>query len=217
MNELLSSAREFMKREKVDFLLVNSTNEFLVEYNDLKENARYKLTGFSGSTGDALLGFDRLYLFVDGRYHIQADLEVNPEIVAVVKLLAGQSQLTEMAKQIPANAVVGVCSKKNSQARVEAMEKHFKVKLLQEDGIETSAPDFGVIEDISEDLCGLSSDEKISKIQKLCKFMKVFFLPIQRMFRIFITSVIFQGAILQKLQGKLLYQNTRTRFLQAKK
>ena len=166
MNELLSSAREFMKRDKVDFLLVNSTNEFLVEYNDLKENARYKLTGFSGSTGDALLGFDRLYLFVDGRYHIQADLEVNPEIVAVVKLLAGQSQLTEMAKQIPANAVVGVCSKKNSQARVEAMEKHFKVKLLQEDGIETSAPDFGVIEDISEDLCGLSSDEKISKIQK---------------------------------------------------
>lgn len=57
MNELLSSAREFMKREKVDFLLVNSTNEFLVEYNDLKENARYKLTGFSGSTGDALSGF----------------------------------------------------------------------------------------------------------------------------------------------------------------
>lgn len=166
MNEILSSAREFMKREKVDFLLVNSTNEFLVEYNDLKENARYKLTGFSGSTGDALLGFDRLYLFVDGRYHIQADLEVNPEIVTVVKLLTGQSQLTEMAKQIPANAVVGVCSKKNSRARVEAMEKHFKVKLLQEDGIETSAPDLGVIEDISEDLCGHSSDEKISKIQK---------------------------------------------------
>ena len=130
MNDILLSAREFMKREKVDFLLVNSTNEFLVEYNDLQENARYKLTGFSGSTGDALLGFNKLYLFVDGRYHIQADLEVNPEIVTVVKLLAGQSQLTEIAKLIPENAVVGVCSKKNSKSRVEAMEKHFKLQRL---------------------------------------------------------------------------------------
>lgn len=158
--------REFMKEQKINFLLVNSTNKYLEEYTPLEENSRYLLTDFSGSTGDVLVTQDTVYLFVDGRYHIQADLEVNPEIVAVVKLLAGQSQLTEMAKQIPANAVVGVCSKKNSQARVEAMEKHFKVKLLQEDGIETSAPDFGVIEDISEDLCGLSSEDKISKIQK---------------------------------------------------
>ncbi len=58
MNDIRLSAREFMKREKVDFLLVNSTNEFLVEYNDLQENARYKLTGFSGSAGDALLGLN---------------------------------------------------------------------------------------------------------------------------------------------------------------
>ena len=49
MNEIIEKAREFMKAEKVDFLLVNSTNEFLVEYNRLSENARYLLTGFSGS------------------------------------------------------------------------------------------------------------------------------------------------------------------------
>ena len=166
MNELLLSVREFMKSEKVDFMLVNSTNEFLVEYNDLNENARYKLTGYSGSTGDALLGFDKLYLFVDGRYHIQADMEVNHETVTVVKLVPGQSQLTEIAKRIPANSIVGVCSRKNSQARIEAMEKHFKVKLLSDDGIETSVPDFGKIENIDSEFCGLTSDEKISKIQK---------------------------------------------------
>lgn len=166
MTDLLSKAREFMKAEKVDFLLVNSTNEFLVEYNSLAENSRYKLTGFSGSTGDVLLGFDKLYLFVDGRYHIQADLEVNPQIVTVVKLLGGQSQLSEMAKRIPANALVGVCSKKNSQARVEMMEKHFKIKLLDFDGIETNPIDFGEVEDVDEKFCGESSEEKISKIQK---------------------------------------------------
>ncbi len=166
MLEVLSKAREFMKAEKVDYLLVNSTNEFLVEYNTLEENARYQLTGFSGSTGDALLGFDKLYLFVDGRYHIQADLEVNPEIVTVVKLVTGQSQLGEMAKRIPAGAVVGVCAKKNSQNRVEAMEKYFKVKLLDSDGIDVAEPDYGTVEDVDDSFCGQTSDEKISKIQK---------------------------------------------------
>ena len=166
MSEILSKAREFMKSEKIDFLLVNSTNEFLVEYNELNENARYLLTGFSGSTGDALLGFDKLYLFVDGRYHIQADLETNSEIVTVVKLAAGQSVLAEMSKRIPQNAVVGVCSKKNSQTRVEEMEKHFKIKLLADDGIETDSVNFGCIEDVDETVTGISSSEKIEKIQK---------------------------------------------------
>ena len=38
----------------INYLLVNSTNEYLVEYSALSENARYTLTGFSGSTGDAI-------------------------------------------------------------------------------------------------------------------------------------------------------------------
>ena len=53
----------------LDYLLVCCTNEFLVEYPALSENARYTLTGFSGSTGDALITKDNIYLFVDGRYH----------------------------------------------------------------------------------------------------------------------------------------------------
>lgn len=166
MIEVLSKAREFMKAEKIDFLLVNSTNEFLVEYNELSENARYLLTGFSGSTGNALLSYDKLYLFVDGRYHIQADYETDPDVVTVVKLLSGQTQTIEMAKLIPGNAVVGVNAKKNSQAQIETMEKLFKIKLLDFDGIETKAPDFGVIEDINETFTRLSSTDKISKIQK---------------------------------------------------
>lgn len=166
MCNVLNSAREYMKSQKVDFMLINSTNEFLVEYNALCENSRYLLTGFSGSTGDALLGFNKLFLFVDGRYHIQADLEVDHNIVTVVKLQAGQSVIGEISKIIPRNAVVGVCAKKNSQNSVEMMEKYFKVKLLNDDGIETSEPDFGEISDIDIALCGMSAEEKIFEIQK---------------------------------------------------
>ena len=166
MNEVLSKAREFMKSEKIDFLLVNSTNEFLVEYNELCANARYKLTNFSGSTGDALLGFDKLYLFVDGRYHIQADLETDSSVVEVVKITAGQKLLTEIAKRVSAGAVVGVNAKKNSQVRVEAMEKQFKIKLLNSDGIQTETEISENIEAVDESIAGLSKDEKISKLQR---------------------------------------------------
>ena len=83
----------------IDCLLVCCTNKYLTEYPELSENARYTLTGFSGSTGDALITKDEIYLFVDGRYHIQADLEAKPE-VSVVKLQIGQSQDEEIKKII---------------------------------------------------------------------------------------------------------------------
>lgn len=166
MCEVLSKAREFMKSEKLDFLLVNSTDEFLVEYCELSENARYLLTKFSGSTGDALLGFDKLYLFVDGRYHIQADLEVDAGEVTVVKLLTGQTLLNELAKRIPNGAIVGVNAKKNSQSRVENMEKIFKIKLLENDGIDTVSDMAQNYVEIDEKLVGISKEDKISRIRR---------------------------------------------------
>lgn len=116
--------REFMKEQGVNFLLVNSTNKYLEEYTPLEENSRYFLTDFSGSTGDVLVTFEDIYLFVDGRYHIQADLEVNHDIVSVVKLQTGQTFLEELIKKIPQGETLGIFAKKNSQTRVEYLEKN---------------------------------------------------------------------------------------------
>lgn len=63
---------KFLIENDFDYLLVNSTNEFLVEYNNLEDNSRYHLTGFSGSAGDVLTK-RRNISFVDGRYHKQAE------------------------------------------------------------------------------------------------------------------------------------------------
>ena len=88
-----------LKNLDIDCLLVNSTNEYLTEYSALKENARYTLTGFSGSTGDALITPRGIYLFVDGRYHTQADMEAKKGI-NVVKLRLGQKQDDEIASSL---------------------------------------------------------------------------------------------------------------------
>ena len=119
MSNVLSILREFMVEEKIDFLLVNSTNKFLVEYNSLAENSRYHLTGFTGSTGDALVSMKDVFLFVDGRYHIQADQEVDHSVTTVVKLQTGQSFLEEMLNKIPKDATLGIFSSKNTQATVQ--------------------------------------------------------------------------------------------------
>lgn len=126
MNELLSKL-------DIDYLLVNSTNEYLTEYSALSENARYTLTGFSGSTGDALITENNIYLFVDGRYHIQADNEAK-EGVTVVKLQLGQNQDEEIKKLINPSKTLGIVAKKISQKRLETF-KEYRIKLLDKDPI----------------------------------------------------------------------------------
>lgn len=150
-----------MKKQKINFLLLNSTNEFLDEY--CYNNSRFKLTGFSGSTGDALVTPDKIYLFVDGRYHIQADLEVNHDIINVIKLQTGQNFLDELIKFIPQNETLGLFSKKNSQKRVEFIKnKGVKIKLIDFDPYdEDFLPDNSNIVDVG----GISADEKVKNIK----------------------------------------------------
>lgn len=166
MDIILSALREFMVEEKVDYLLVNSTNKFLVEYNSLTENSRYHLTGFTGSTGDALVSMDNVYLFVDGRYHIQADLEVDSNIVTVVKLQTGQTFLNEMLNKIPQDATLGVFSQKNSQQAVELMQKSVKIKLLPKDPLDANlSVQKSEIVSLDNRFTGMTSEEKIKQIR----------------------------------------------------
>ncbi len=163
----LKKIREFMNEQDVNYLLVNSTNKYLVEYSELIENSRYKLTNFSGSTGDVLVTPDKIYLFVDGRYHIQADLEVDHNIVTVVKLQTGQTFLEELIKKIPQNEILGVFSKKNSQKRVEYLkEKGVKIKLLANDPLDENI-EYDNSNIVKVD--GISVEEKIKQIaDKVC-------------------------------------------------
>ena len=165
MNDLLVNLRQFISDENIDLLLVNSTNEFLVEYNSLEENSRYALTGFSGSTGDAVVTVDKVYLFVDGRYHIQADLEDDHDIVTVVKLKNGETMFGKMKELFPERSLLGLVARKNSQARVEGFEKFFRVKQLDSDPVEQEfvLPE-DWIEDIDTALAGCSFNQKFNKI-----------------------------------------------------
>lgn len=147
-------------------MLVNSTNEFLVEYNTLGENARYGLTGFSGSTGDAVVTKDKVYLFVDGRYHIQADNEVDHDIITVVKLQNGDTFISKIAELFPVNSRLGIVPEKNSQARIEDFANHFEV-VYCDDFFESTCSNISEqIEEIDVNLCGKTSEEKLEILRE---------------------------------------------------
>ena len=160
---IIADIRSKINELNLDGFLVNSTNEFLVEYNSLGENARYALTGFSGSAGDAVVTADKVFLFVDGRYHIQADEEVNQDIVTVIKLQNGDTFLGKLKEMLPKKSRLGVVPEKNSQFRIEDLEKYFDVIYCEEDFFSADilrTPEY--IEEVDIKLCGKSSVEKIN-------------------------------------------------------
>jgi Xaa-Pro aminopeptidase len=66
-----------LTRQGLEVALIPSSDAYLSEYVEHKDNPRILLTGFTGSMGDALYfsADQRAELFVDGRYHLQADQE----------------------------------------------------------------------------------------------------------------------------------------------
>ncbi|MDC3163247.1 M24B family metallopeptidase [Pelagibacteraceae bacterium] len=76
-NNKLSKIRSLLKKNEIDYYILPHSdefqNEFLPEYSKRLE----WISNFSGSAGDIIIGNKEAFLFVDGRYTIQASQEVN--------------------------------------------------------------------------------------------------------------------------------------------
>lgn len=166
-----------LKDYNIDYLLVNTTNQFLLEYAPIEENSCHKLTGFTGDTGDALLCPDsKSILFVDGRYHTQADIETDKEKVIVYKLALGQKQDDAICENIKPNSILGVVSYKISQKRLE-----YLTTLLKEINVDVKLLDFDIFEKkmtlsrpkvtvLDNNLTGKCFSDKISDLIKPALF-----------------------------------------------
>ena len=155
-----------MQKNNLDNVLLNTTNEFLVEYNTLDENSLYKLTNFSGSTAQALATRDKIYLFVDGRYHIQADLEVDHKFVEVIKLNSWAEFMPELLKILPEGSSLALFSKKNSIEKVEKLSQLYKLILIDDDPYDSENKINSSNNDIELDLnlTGMSTQQKCKLI-----------------------------------------------------
>ncbi len=88
----------------VDAYLVPSSDAHLNEYVCAYQRRRQAMSGFSGSAGDVLITLAGSHLFVDSRYHLQAEQDVDTSRFRVHKVGLADAYtltgwLTEMEKQ----------------------------------------------------------------------------------------------------------------------
>lgn len=86
MEKKLELIRKEMKALNLDALFVSSFNEYLNEIIGKNDNQRQYISDFTGSKGDVIITGDSAHLFVDSRYHIQADHEVDSNLYTVEKV-----------------------------------------------------------------------------------------------------------------------------------
>jgi Xaa-Pro aminopeptidase len=82
----LEKLRELMKQYSLNALIISSRDDFLNEYVDKQTSKRIYYSGFTGTAGDLFITLDEAYLIVDGRYHIQAEQQVDKQLYTVEKV-----------------------------------------------------------------------------------------------------------------------------------
>ena len=101
LSERLTRLHRRMEEAQVDAYLVLSSDAHLNEYAPEYTRRRTAITGFRGSAGDVLVCPEGSHLFVDSRYHIQADDEVDHDNFRVHKLgLAEEKTLSEWLTEL---------------------------------------------------------------------------------------------------------------------
>lgn len=141
----------------IDALCVTAQDAFLSEYTPLANNQRAALSGFTGSTGDGLFlaassraraaSFPRAFrLFVDGRYHLQADSQCPADAVEVVKLDLGTSverALLDSLAALPSPSRVAYDARRMALATAQRVrdvctQKGHTIVALHEDEVTTA-------------------------------------------------------------------------------
>ncbi|MPQ45047.1 aminopeptidase P family protein [Clostridium tarantellae] len=86
VNDKLQALRNLMREKGITAYIIPSSDNHISEYVCNYFKSREWISGFTGSAGTVLVTLKEAYLWVDGRYHIQADKEVTNTEFIVQKL-----------------------------------------------------------------------------------------------------------------------------------
>jgi|GEM_PF-4226022 len=170
-SQVISQIFSFVEQSQVDALYIPSFDEYMSEYVPKWNNLRYLSTGFTGSMGDALATKDKIFLFVDGRYHIQIDQEVKLDEVEKVKLDSQSRIFQSIFDKAEALGVkdLGVFSSRVPLSFKLNYLKKFNVKNLNVSGFEEVVnlqrpKDFAEVKSVSTSILGQSVSERLKRL-----------------------------------------------------
>lgn len=108
--ERLRALRALTAEHGIDDLIVLSVDEHLNEYLPLHGERRAFMSGFTGSAGDLIIGRTDAWLYTDGRYHMQAGLELDGSTFDLMKVGAPGSRplLADLEERLKSGHVKSV-------------------------------------------------------------------------------------------------------------
>lgn len=120
---LLQQIRQLMKTSGVDGYIIPSSDDHQTEYVAPWCKRRAFITGFTGSVGTAIITATKAALWVDGRYHDQADIEVDCNWIIQKQGLKGVPSQTKWMAQELKGKILGADPRVISLVYYEALMK----------------------------------------------------------------------------------------------
>ena len=90
ISQRILALRALMKAQALDYYFIPGSDPHQTEYVAPHWQRRSFISGFTGSNGDVLIGMAQCYLWTDGRYSLQAKLELDPTLFSVFEYQQGQ-------------------------------------------------------------------------------------------------------------------------------
>ena len=173
--EKITQLRNLFKKHNIDGYLVPKNNRFFNEYSSSDEDNLKYISNFTGSAGFAVILKNKNYIFVDGRYTIQASIECGKNY-----------KICNIPKEYPydifkkKNLNIGFDPKLHTRNSLEKLFYNSKIKLTP---IEKNLIDkiwkrkknfrYNSFYELEKKASGESSKSKISKLIKILKLKNV--------------------------------------------
>ncbi|SHE39702.1 aminopeptidase P family protein [Clostridium fallax] len=130
INERISKLRDLMKEKGLDAFIIPSSDNHLSEYVGNYFKCREWISGFTGSAGTVVITDKEAHLWVDGRYHIQADKQTKGTEYIVEKWgVPGVDNFScWISKNLKKDDIVGFNGKVISYKTFEELKEKFEAK-----------------------------------------------------------------------------------------
>ena len=172
----INNLRSWMEVENLDAIIIPHQDEYLSEYLPPQNERLYWTTGFTGSAGMAIVGKDKASIFVDGRYTVQVQEQVDKNIFEILHL--GDNPYVDwITDNFGKDARIGYDPKLNTPVWFENISKklnEYNLISLDENPIDSlwdnrpsSQIDKALL--LSQDYTGESSESKRQRIANKIK------------------------------------------------
>ena len=179
MNKI-NQLRNFLNKQNCDAYLIPKNDEYFGEYVPKNKDRLKFISGFTGSTGLALILKNKSYLFVDGRYTLQAKKEIYkdfkiceiPKIKPyyILKNLNKEITLGFDPKLFTSNTLKNIIS--NSLIKIKPINNNL-IDTIWKNKTKVNNNKFYILE---KKYHGESFVNKISKVSKFLKFKDIHYL-----------------------------------------